>query len=146
MGEEQQQTAFEHMRQERDRAIESATRWRRCYEVEAQQRRKDTENLEQQVQRLRAEVQQVMQIGSTAAIPSPSPALPPAKNDDHGQVVRLLTTEITKLRQECERLSAALAQEKAEHEQTRSNFITALGDVMQQGKLYTAPVSQSKRA
>jgi DNA repair exonuclease SbcCD ATPase subunit len=146
MMEEQQQTVFEMMRQERDRAIESATRWRRCYEVEAQQRRKDTENLEQQVHKLRAEVQQVMQVGATVAIPKSSTILPPAKSDEHGQVVRLLTAEITKLRQECERLTTALAQEKLEHEQTRSNFITALGDVMQQGKVHTAPASQSKRS
>lgn len=132
----QLQTAVEQLHQERDRALESANRWRRCYEVEAQQRRKEAETADQQIKQLRAEVQQMIQLKTNIEVSKPSPALLlPSSEDEHGQSLRLLTGEITKLRQECDRLSAALAEEQAHHAQTRSNFITALGDVMQHNKL-----------
>lgn len=133
----QLQIAIEQVRQERDRALESASRWRRCYEVEAQQRRKEAETAEQQIKQLRAEVQQMIQLKTNVEAPKPSPALlMPSGNDEHGQVVRLLTGEITKLRQECDRLSAELAEEQETHSQTKANFITALGDVMQHNKVH----------
>jgi uncharacterized coiled-coil DUF342 family protein len=132
----QLQTAVEQLLQERDRALESANRWRRCYEVEAQQRRRSAETAEQQIKQLRAEVQQMIQLKTNVEVAKSSPALLlPSSEDEHGQVLRLLTGEITKLRQECDRLSAALAEEQAQHAQTRSNFITALSDVMQHNKL-----------
>jgi predicted nucleic acid-binding Zn-ribbon protein len=80
----------------------SGDKWRKLYETEAQQRRQDAQQAQQQIADLEAQVQTIVQ-----------------------------GREASALEKECDRLMAALAEEKADHEQTRKNLTTALADAME---------------
>lgn len=80
----------------------SGDKWRQLYETEAQQRRQDAQQAQQQIADLQAQIQTIAQ--------SKSPSQLEAERD---------------------RLMAALAEEKADHEQTRKNLTTALADAME---------------
>ena len=80
----------------------SGDRWRQLYETEASQRRQDTEQLQAQVDQLQATIAQLQQESSPS-----------------------------ELQQERDRLRQELDAEKAQHEQTRKDFTTALSDAME---------------
>lgn len=114
------------LRVERDRALEDAAKWRRRYEVEAQQRRAEAAQAEKTIQALRAEVFQLCQLGPTvrSAIPK----------DGEASGLGLLRGELATLQQERNQLAEALAQEQQQHAKTRESLITALGEVIKRGK------------
>jgi hypothetical protein len=114
---------YSQLKAERDRALESAAKWRRFYEVEAQQRRSEAELAEKTIQGLRAELFQLCQLG-------PAVRAIPLKYDEN-RVSARLKAEVAELQQECDQLANALAQEQQRHSKTRENLITALGDVLQ---------------
>jgi hypothetical protein len=116
------------LRVERDRALEDAAKWRRRYEVEAQQRRAETELAEKTIRELRAELFQLCQIG-----PAVRSAAPLREGESDGVLGRL-SAELAELQQERNRLAEAFAQEQQQHAKTRESLITAIGEVMQRGK------------
>ena len=99
--------------------LSEADKWRRRYEVEAQQRRKEYAIAQQTIQQLRAEVQQLCQLRPNAPVLSPA-SQPPAT----------LQTALTQVEAERDRLVEALAQEQEAHARTRDNLIGALSDAM----------------
>jgi hypothetical protein len=113
------QSPLERLHCDLQRAREDASKWRRRYEVEAQQRRNETEVADKTIHDLRAELLQLCQLGSSVRPVSRS-----ASAD----------SEIIHLRQECDRLTEALAQEQQQHAKTRENLIGALGEALQRGK------------
>jgi hypothetical protein len=121
---------IETLRKERDRALEDAAKWRQRYETEAQQRRTETELADKTIRNLRAEVQQLSQMGQTAARPT-VPSLPSVTVGNDKQSV---ATELARLAQARDELALALAQEQQQHAKTRENLISALGEALQRGK------------
>jgi hypothetical protein len=92
-----------------------AQKWRRRYEIEAQQRRKEYAIAQETIKKLRAEVQQLCQLK-----PSAVPSLPHSRS----------TPSVQALEAERDRLAQALAEEQAAHARTRDNLISALSDAM----------------
>jgi hypothetical protein len=128
-----QQPSFEwvkSLQQERDRALEDAVKWRRRYEIEAQQRRTEAEVADRTIRNLRAEVQQLCHRGSAVARP-PVTAIPSDDSTHDGQNI---LPELARLAQSRDELAEALAQEQQQHAKTRENLISALGEALQRGK------------
>ncbi|HEY9827107.1 MAG TPA: hypothetical protein V6D19_16845 [Stenomitos sp.] len=124
---------FAQLQQERDQALEAVARWRRRYEVEAQQRRAEAEQAEQTIQGLRAELLQLCQLGPQLRS-TPQPLSLPASSDLESEPLERLKLEVSKLQQERDRLSQALEQEQQQHAKTRENLIAALGEALQRRK------------
>lgn len=120
----------ETLRQERDRALEDALKWRRRYEIEAQQRRTESETADRTICNLRAEVQQLCQMGSTVV----RPVLTFIPSDASVSDKQNITLELARLAQVRDELAEALAQEQQQHAKTRENLISALGEALQRGK------------
>jgi hypothetical protein len=115
----QLQAELRRVRQDCDRALEDAAKWRRRYEVEAKQRRAEAEAADQTIRNLRAELLQLCQLGPSVRLTSPRAETPP---------------DLAKLREECVQLTEALAQERQQHAKTRENLITVLGEALHRGK------------
>ena len=120
----------ETLRQERDRALEDALKWRRRYEIEAQQRRTEAETADRTIRNLRAEVQQLCQTGYAVA----RPVLTAISSDFSVSDQQHITLELARLAQSRDELAEALAQEQQQHAKTRENLISALGEALQRGK------------
>lgn len=116
--------SFDALMHERDQAQASAKRWRRLYEVEAQQRQKESEVAEQTIQSLRAEVQRLCQFAGGA------PMLMPSSGESKGGSSTHLHNQMADLMAERDQLLQALEQEKQSHEKTKQNLISALGDAL----------------
>ncbi len=114
---------------ERDRALEDAAKWRRRYDVEAQQRRAEAEATERTIRDLRSEISQLCQLG-----PAVRSAVPPKEGESDSTTVGRLKIALAELQQERNHLAEALAQERQQHNKTRENLITSLGEVMQRSK------------
>ncbi|WP_299488865.1 hypothetical protein [Acaryochloris sp. IP29b_bin.137] len=112
---------------ERDQAQASATRWRRLYEVEAQQRQKEADIAEQTIQSLRAEIQHLCQFPGSAGTPN---ATTVRQSVGSSNSVPYLKGQIADLMAERDQLLQALEQEKHNHEKTRDNLISALDDAL----------------
>jgi phosphotransacetylase len=80
----------------------SADRWRQLYETEAQQRRQDAQQAQQQVADCQAKITEIVQGQAQSA-----------------------------LEKERDRLVESLRHEKVSHEQTRKDLTTALADAME---------------
>jgi predicted nucleic acid-binding Zn-ribbon protein len=121
---------LETLRKERDLALEDAARWRQRYEIEAQQRRTEIEAADKTIHNLRAEVQQLSQMGqATMRAVVPSLLSAPLGNDKQA-----LAAELARLSQARDELALALAQEQQQHAKTRENLISALGEALGRGK------------
>jgi hypothetical protein len=127
--------SMETLRQERDRALEDAARWRQRYETEAQQRRTEAEASDATISRLRTEVQQLCQT-SQATVRSVAPSFPaaPAASDSSSSNKQNIAIELAQLAQARDELALALSQEQQRHAKTRENLISALGEALQRGK------------
>jgi hypothetical protein len=113
---------------ERDQAQASARRWRRLYEVEAQQRQTEAGIAEATIKALRAEIQYLCQFSAQV---NPVPIPPSGQTLASGAFsVDYLRHQIGDLMTERDQLVQALAQEKQNHVQTRENLINALGDAL----------------
>jgi predicted RNase H-like nuclease (RuvC/YqgF family) len=121
---------IETLRKERDRALKDAAGWRQRYETEAQQRRTEIEAADKTIHNLRAEVQQLSQMGQATVRPI-IPSLPSAPWGNNKQN---LASELARLAQARDELALALAQEQQQHAKTRENLISALGEALQRGK------------
>ena len=120
----------ETLRLECDRALEDALKWRRRYEIEAQQRRTEAEAADNIIRNLRAELQQLCRLGSAVVRPgATSLASSSLVNDPQNMAL-----ELARLAQAHNELAAALAQEQQQHTKTRENLISALGEALQHGK------------
>lgn len=135
---------FEVAQLERDQAQASAKRWRRLYEVEAQQRQKDTEIADQTIQSLRAEIQHLCQFSTHSG--GPAPALASGQSSVAPNAAHHLQNQLTDLIAERDQLLQALEQEQHAHAQTRDNLINALGDALGAPKQKQSLALPSSRA
>ena len=121
----QQQIA--NLTQERDQAYASATNWRRLYESEAQQRRRDAEQQQQQLE----QVQQSFDNLRRAYQPADEQEL----QDIQQQIaaihsVETLRSQLKAALEKCSQLAQALTIEQAAHTQTKDSLSNALGDTI----------------
>ncbi|HIK15477.1 MAG TPA: hypothetical protein IGS53_09375 [Leptolyngbyaceae cyanobacterium M33_DOE_097] len=115
--------------QESERAYESAASWRKLYETEAQQRRRDTILAQKTIEQLRREISQIR----SPQIPSKSPIsdITPIQIEvDQITSEQEIKARLVQALQECDRLSRLLQTEQEQHAQTRNSLTLALGDAI----------------
>jgi F0F1-type ATP synthase membrane subunit b/b' len=122
---EQLQQELINVRQQRDQARWEASNWRQRYEMEAQQRRSESEQAEQAIANLKTQLQPL----ATATLdPTVLASLQTqvAAETDSIALQALLLTALT----EQERLRQGLQAEQASHAKTRHSLTNALGDAI----------------
>lgn len=115
--------------QERDAAWESAEKWRKLYNTEAEQRRTDTDFFCQTIASLKAEIQQLKGIDGQTL---PDAAASAGVQQELAQIrtVEDLKAKLVDVIKERDRLRQALKTEQENHAQTRKSLTTALGDAI----------------
>lgn len=114
---------------DRDAAWESAEKWRKLYNTEAEQRRTDTQLSQQAIASLKAELQKVQGL-DTQALPDPTAVTAIQQEIEQLQSLEELKTKLVTVIKERDRLLQALKTEQDNHAQTRDNLTTALGDAI----------------
>lgn len=114
---------------DRDAAWESAEKWRKLYNTEAEQRRSDADLYRQTIASLKAEIQKLKGIDTTALPNSLNIA---AIQQEVAGIKTLddLKAKLIAVIQERDRLLNALKTEQENHAQTRKSLTTALGDAI----------------
>ncbi|HIK03564.1 MAG TPA: hypothetical protein IGS40_02425 [Trichormus sp. M33_DOE_039] len=114
---------------DRDAAWESAEKWRKLYNTEAEQRRTDADLFRQTIASLKAEIQKLKGI-DTGTLPN-SPNIPAIQQELAAiKTVEDLKAKLVAVIQERDRLLHALKTEQETHTQTRKSLTTALGDAI----------------
>ena len=108
---------------------ESAEKWRKLYNTEAEQRRTDSQLFQQTLASMKAEIQQLKGI-ENATLPDSDTVT--AIQQEVAQLSSLedLKTKLTVAMKEKDRLLQALKTEQDKHSQTRQSLTTALGDAI----------------
>jgi predicted RNase H-like nuclease (RuvC/YqgF family) len=114
---------------ERNTAWESAQKWRKLYNTEAEQRRTDTQLSQQAIASLKADLQKVQGLDSQA-LPDPTAITAIQQEIEQLQTVEELKAKLITVIKERDRLLQALKTEQDNHAQTRDNLTTALGDAI----------------
>lgn len=114
---------------QRHEAWESAEKWRKLYNTESEQRRSDSQLLQQEIATLKAELHKIKGIDETI--------LPDADTNTaiHTEVAQIeslqeLRVKLVAITKERDRLLLALKTEQENHSQTRKSLTTALGDAI----------------
>jgi membrane-associated HD superfamily phosphohydrolase len=114
---------------DRDAAWESAEKWRKLYNTEAEQRRTDADLTRKTIASLQTEIQKLKGIdGGTF----PNSTVITAIHQELAAIktVEDLKTKLVAVIQERDRLIHALKIEQENHTQTRKSLTTALGDAI----------------
>jgi hypothetical protein len=114
---------------DRDTAWESAQKWRKLYNTEAEQRRTDAQISQQAIASLKAELQKIQgreegRLADGTAVTAIQQEIEPLKSIDDLQV------KVITVIKERDRLVQALKTEQDNHAQTRKSLTTALGDAI----------------
>jgi hypothetical protein len=114
---------------QRHEAWESAEKWRKLYNTESEQRRSDSQLLQQEIAIVKAELQKIKGIDETL--------LPDADTNTAIQIEiaqiesqQELRAKLITITKERDRLLLALKTEQENHSQTRKSLTTALGDAI----------------
>ncbi len=126
--------------QQREQAQAEATKWRRRYEVEAQQRRQEVECAEANIEELKANIEQLCSLSST-----PPLALSPTRSEFDSSTSDAdpsLQSLLSQALAERDQLAQALAEERARHIKTRENLMHTLMDALKiQSQTHERPLS-----
>ncbi len=114
---------------ERSGTWESAEKWRKLYNTEAEQRRTDSQLFQQTIASLKAEIQKLQGI-EDATLPDSDTATAIQQEVAQLSGVEDLKTKLTVALKERDRLLQALKTEQDKHSQTRQSLTTALGDAI----------------
>ncbi|MCJ8281024.1 MAG: hypothetical protein MJK14_14365 [Rivularia sp. ALOHA_DT_140] len=114
---------------ERVATWESAEKWRKLYNTEAEQRRTDSQLFRQTVASLKAEIQQLKGI-EDATLPDSNTAIAIEQEIAELSSLEELKAKLTITLKERDRLLQALKTEQDKHSQTRKSLTTALGDAI----------------
>lgn len=112
-----------------DEAWESAEKWRKLYNTEAEQRRTDAQLLQQEIASLKAELKKMRGIDETIL---PDADVNTAIQAEINQIesVQELQAKLIEAIKERASLLLALKNEQESHAQTRKSLTTALGDAI----------------
>ncbi|HBE17849.1 MAG TPA: hypothetical protein DEG17_26060 [Cyanobacteria bacterium UBA11149] len=117
---------------DRDAEHESAVKWRELYNTEAQQRRTESKLAQQQIETLKAEIQQLQQ--ESLQLKSENPNAAAAIEEEVGKLQKFeeLQAKLKEVMLERDRLTDALKIEQANHAQTRKSLTAVIGDTIDQ--------------
>ncbi|MBH8575052.1 hypothetical protein I8752_18925 [Nostocaceae cyanobacterium CENA369] len=114
---------------DRDAAWESAQKWRKLYNTEAEQRRTDAHLSQQAIASLKVEIQKLKGIeGGILVDGKTTTAI--QQEVQQIQSVKELQAKLIAVTKERDRLLQALKTEQDSHAQTRKSLTTALGDAI----------------
>jgi altronate dehydratase len=113
----------------RDEAWESSEKWRKLYNTEAEQRRRDAQLSQLAIASLQGEIQQLRGIEDGTLNDAASVTSIREEIDSIGSVEELQAKLIT-VTKERDRLQQALKTEQESHAQSRKSLTTALGDAI----------------
>lgn len=116
------------LKRDRDAAYQASDKWQQHYTQETQQHRKNVEALQGTI----AELKEQLAAGTTFELPEGvelaiAPSDPAAAEGNLQTVLQ----QNQQLKVQLERAIAALEQERQDHEATRLNLTTALGDAIE---------------
>lgn len=116
---------------ERDRAAAAASEanWRSLYTTEAQQRRTEAKLAQQQIEMLKAQIQQ-LQVSSQYGTDDAAAQEAIAAEVSQFENIEQLQAKLTETLLERDRLAEALKTEQANHAQTRKSLTTVIGDTI----------------
>ncbi|TVP64462.1 MAG: hypothetical protein EA343_05400 [Nodularia sp. (in: Bacteria)] len=114
---------------DRDTAWESAQKWRKLYNTEAEQRRTDANLAQQAIASLKTEIHQLKGLESGILVDGKATT---AAQEEIQQIqsVAELQGRLIAMIKERDRLLQALKTEQENHAQTRNSLTTALGDAI----------------
>jgi len=117
---------------DRDAAYESAANWRQLYTNEAQQRRTEARLAQEQIESLKAQIQQLQ--GDSSRLKADDPEAASAIEQEVAQLQTLeeLKAKLKEVLAERDRLMDALKIEQANHAQTRKSLTAVIGDTIDQ--------------
>ncbi|MGB3240017.1 MAG: hypothetical protein WBB29_17095 [Geitlerinemataceae cyanobacterium] len=118
---------------ERGEAESTAEHWRALYNTEAQQRREDAKAAQVEIDRLRAQLQQIqapLHLSDSNLVDAAQQEMELLPVDRLRSKSIDLSVECARLRQEVSQLTAALQTEQDNHAKTRTELTTALGDTV----------------
>lgn len=114
---------------EREAGWQSAEKWRKLYNTEAEQRRTDAQMAQQTIASLKAQIQQVQGI-EAAQLDDPTATIAIQQEVEQLESVQELKPKLIAVTKERDRLLQALKTEQDNHSQTRKSLTTALGDAI----------------
>ncbi|MEC4815561.1 MAG: hypothetical protein SAK29_20140 [Scytonema sp. PMC 1069.18] len=117
------------LQSERDTGWESAEKWRKLYNTEAEQRRTDALMAQQTIASLKAQIQQIKGIAE-ARLDDPTAAVVIEQEVKQIESLEELKAKLVAAIKERDRLQQALKTEQDNHAQTRKSLTTALGDAI----------------
>jgi vacuolar-type H+-ATPase subunit I/STV1 len=114
---------------EHDAGWQSAEKWRKLYNTEAEQRRTDAQMAQQTIASLKAQIQQIQGI-EAAQLDDPTATTAIQQEVEQLESVEELKAKLIAVTKERDRLLQALKTEQDNHAQTRKSLTTALGDAI----------------
>ncbi|MEI2582081.1 hypothetical protein [Scytonema sp. PRP1] len=114
---------------EHDAGWQSAEKWRKLYNTEAEQRRTDAQMAQQTIASLKAQIQQMQGI-EAAQLDDPTATTAIQQEVEQLESVEELKARLIAVTKERDRLLQALKTEQDNHSQTRKSLTTALGDAI----------------
>ncbi|MEM8503295.1 MAG: hypothetical protein AAF716_09105 [Cyanobacteria bacterium P01_D01_bin.1] len=123
------------LQQERERAYESANNWRKLYDQEAQQRRRDSAIATGKIERLQKDISDLREAAREADTDGgPTDGSPTVQSltQSDAQILELtqLKASLETAEQECKQLQTQIETERVAHAQTRNSLTAALGDAV----------------
>ncbi|MEH2055519.1 MAG: hypothetical protein V7K97_04955 [Nostoc sp.] len=116
------------LQRDRDAAWESAQKWRKLYNTEAEQRRTDAQLSQQAIASLKADLHKLQGIETGILAATPVAAI--QQEIEQLKSMEDLQAKLIAMIKERDRLLQALKTEQDNHAQTRNNLTTALGDAI----------------
>ncbi|GAB1543578.1 hypothetical protein NUACC21_62530 [Scytonema sp. NUACC21] len=114
---------------ERDAGWESAEKWRKLYNTEAEQRRSDAQMAKQTIESFKIQLQQIKGI-QEELLDDPTATTAIQQEVEQIESVEELKTQLIAAIKERDRVIQALKTEQDNHAQTRKSLTTALGDAI----------------
>ncbi|GAA6615899.1 hypothetical protein [Scytonema sp. NUACC26] len=114
---------------ERDTAWQSAEKWRKLYNTEAEQRRSDAQMAQQTIESLKKQIEQIKGI-EAELLDDPTTTTAIQQEVEQIESVEELKTQLIAVTKERDRILQALKTEQDNHAQTRKSLTTALGDAI----------------
>ncbi|KAB8333185.1 hypothetical protein SD80_015105 [Scytonema tolypothrichoides VB-61278] len=114
---------------EQEAGWQSGEKWRKLYNIEAEQRRTDAQMAQQTIASLKAEIQQIKGI-EDARLDDPTAATVIEQQVEQLKSVEELQAKLILVTKERDRLLQALKTEQDNHTQTRKSLTTALADAI----------------
>ncbi|MEL6160454.1 MAG: hypothetical protein AAFQ40_11665 [Cyanobacteria bacterium J06623_5] len=124
------QRQVSQLHQEREQAYASVENWRNLYELEAKQRRRDSEISTREIARLQQALTALEPPVISETAEKGANTVSGSSNAENIRSAEQLKGQLVAAKQYCEQLKQLLENEKAEHEKTRESLTAALGDAV----------------